>query len=49
MEAAEGHLALRGVAGVSWRNDLDGVGEGGGTRCLDRRAGDQQQRTQEQE
>ena len=26
MEAAEGRLALRGVAGVSWRNDLDGVG-----------------------
>jgi len=49
VEAAEGRLALRGITGVSWRYDLDGVGEGGRTRCLDRRAGDQQQRDQEQE
>ena len=49
VEAAERHLALRGITGVSWRNDLDGVGEGGRTRCLDRRTGDQQQRVQEHE
>ena len=30
VEAAERHMALRGITGVGWRNDLDGVGEGGG-------------------
>lgn len=48
METAVGRLALRGITGVSWRYDLDGVGEGGRPRCLDRCAGDQRQRQKQE-